>query len=87
MDPLPSNESERRPIKYVESIRKASERETLAATDCPECASFYSLVDLSNGKRICEHQQEVSRHRHLFLPPKTPPKFWDIDFPDDDHVI
>ena len=54
----------------------------MVATDCSECNHFYSLIDSSDKKRICEHQQEVSRHRHLFLPPQTPPKFWDVDFPE-----
>ena len=28
------------------------------------------------------HRQDISRHRHHWAPPVTPPGYWDIGFPD-----
>jgi hypothetical protein len=45
--------------------------------------------DESNGdleEDIAEHKQQISRHRYRFEAPKTPPKYWDIGFPDTQEV-
>ncbi|KDQ59381.1 hypothetical protein JAAARDRAFT_107986, partial [Jaapia argillacea MUCL 33604] len=29
-----------------------------------------------------QHRKEISRHRHQWAPPSTPPGYWNIGFPD-----
>ena len=43
-------------------------------------------VDEENEKDIERHKQEISRHRHNWAPPSTPPKYWSIGFPDTQEV-
>jgi hypothetical protein len=43
-------------------------------------------VDEENEKEIEKHKQEISRHRHHWAPPSTPPKYWSIGFPDTQEV-
>ena len=43
-------------------------------------------VDEVNEKEIQRHMQEISRHRHNWAPPSTPPKYWSIGFPDTQEV-
>jgi len=43
-------------------------------------------VDEENEKEIERHKQEISRHRHNWAPPSTPPKYWSIGFPDTQEV-
>ena len=38
------------------------------------------------AQEIAEHKQQISRHRYRFEAPKTPPKYWDIGFPDTQEV-
>ncbi|KAF8491942.1 DNA repair protein endonuclease SAE2/CtIP C-terminus-domain-containing protein [Gautieria morchelliformis] len=33
-------------------------------------------------KAVGDHKQSISRHRHNWAPPNTPPDFWKIEFPD-----
>ncbi|EPS68778.1 hypothetical protein M569_05991 [Genlisea aurea] len=67
--------------KYVESIRRKSERENLKGFECKQCKKFYEAV--SSGKNNgcgCEHHGGVSRHRFRYAPPSTPEGFWNIGF-------
>lgn len=43
-------------------------------------------VDEENEKEMEKHKQEISRHRHNWAPPSTPPKYWSIGFPDTQEV-
>ena len=43
-------------------------------------------VDEVNDKEIEKHKQEISKHRHDWAPPSTPPKYWSIGFPDTQEV-
>ncbi|KAF9520589.1 hypothetical protein BS47DRAFT_1370393 [Hydnum rufescens UP504] len=36
----------------------------------------------SRTKAIEDHRQHISRHRHKWIPPATPPDYWKIGFPD-----
>ncbi|PIN18763.1 hypothetical protein CDL12_08568 [Handroanthus impetiginosus] len=75
-------------FKYVEPVRKKSERESLKGVECKQCKKFYDAVLPSEGKnsnsdkqRIrCEHHDGVSRHRYRYAPPLTPEGFWNIGF-------
>lgn len=78
-----------RGYKYVEPIRKKSERENLKGIECNQCKKFYDAVladnvdEGSNGNKRqfrCEHHDGVSRHRYRFPPPLTPEGFWNIGF-------
>ncbi|KAF8589999.1 hypothetical protein K439DRAFT_1331063 [Ramaria rubella] len=37
-------------------------------------------------KAVNAHKHKISRHRHNWTPPKTPPDFWKIGFPDTQTV-
>jgi hypothetical protein len=37
-------------------------------------------------KEIAAHKQQISRHRHHWSPPRTPPGYWNIGFPDTQEV-
>lgn len=34
------------------------------------------------GEQADAHRQLISRHRHVWAPPATPPDYWTIEFPD-----
>ncbi|XP_011087376.1 protein gamma response 1 isoform X1 [Sesamum indicum] len=59
-------------FKYVESVRKKSERESLKGVECKQCKKFYDVVlpgagnNSNNDKQNirCEHHNGVSRHRY-----------------------
>ncbi|KAL8495968.1 hypothetical protein ACS0TY_019909 [Phlomoides rotata] len=75
-------------FKYVEPVRKKSERENLKGVECKQCKKFYDAVLPSEGKNAdtdkksnrCEHHDGVSRHRYRYAPPSTPEGFWNIGF-------
>lgn len=75
-------------FKYIEPVRKKSERENLKGVECLQCKKFYDAVlpgddKESNGNRQnlrCEHHDGVSRHRYRYAPPLTPEGFWNIGF-------
>ncbi|XP_073140045.1 protein gamma response 1 isoform X2 [Henckelia pumila] len=75
-------------FKYIEPVRKKSDRESLKGMECKQCKKFYDAI-LPNGKENadgnwknmrCEHHNEVSRHRYRYEPPSTPEGFWNIGF-------
>ena len=43
-------------------------------------------IDEENDKEIERRRQEISKHRHNWAPPSTPPKYWSIGFPDTQEV-
>lgn len=75
-------------FKYVEPVRKRSDRESLKGIECKQCKKFYDAVlpgadKNSNTDRQnirCEHHEGVSRHRYRYAPPSTPEGFWNIGF-------
>ncbi|CAK9154890.1 unnamed protein product [Ilex paraguariensis] len=77
-----------RGFKYVEPVRKKSDRENLKGIECKQCKKFYDAVLPDGGKDIdgnkqnlrCEHHDGVSRHRYRYAPPLTPEGFWNIGF-------
>ncbi|GAB4828104.1 hypothetical protein Ancab_035019 [Ancistrocladus abbreviatus] len=78
-----------RGFKYVEPVRKKTERENLKGVECKQCKKFYDAVlpdgrdrdaEGSKGKIRCEHHDGVSRHRYRYVPASTPEGFWNIGF-------
>ena len=66
--------------KFVVPIRKKADRDKLDAKACPDCQKWFSDGDgIHRDKR--EHLKQVCRHKHLYLPPDTDPRVWDISFP------
>ncbi|KAF8343960.1 DNA repair protein endonuclease SAE2/CtIP C-terminus-domain-containing protein [Cantharellus anzutake] len=59
------------PSESPSSGRKAQDR-----------TGTYSPTSPNRDRTIKGHQQEVSRHRHNWAPPSTPPDYWTIGFPD-----
>ncbi|RRT58590.1 hypothetical protein B296_00029904 [Ensete ventricosum] len=57
-------------FKYVEPVRKKTERENLKGVECQQCKKFYDAVLLGDDgnpdhvNRRCEHHDGVSRHRY-----------------------
>ena len=35
---------------------------------------------------VAAHKKQISRHRHRWEAPQTPPGYWDISFPDTQEV-
>ncbi|URD72445.1 Actin-related protein [Musa troglodytarum] len=76
-------------FKYVEPVRKRTERENLKGVECQQCKKFYDAVLLGDDgnpdhvNRRCEHHDGVSRHRYRYAPPMTPEGFWNIGFDSD----
>ncbi|GFQ68170.1 uncharacterized protein TNCT_729911 [Trichonephila clavata] len=73
-DKLPSKEPQVNYKYYKPLPRKKRERKLLKARTCPDCEKYYS----SNPHH---RLQESSRHRDSERP-KTPPFFWELDFPE-----
>lgn len=75
-----------RGYKYIEPVRKKSEREALQSTDCRQCKKFYDAVLAKDANGVvesrCKHH-DASRHRYKFAPPATPEGFWNIGFDSD----
>ncbi|KAL5705863.1 hypothetical protein ACHQM5_024100 [Ranunculus cassubicifolius] len=73
-------------FKYVEPVRKKSDRDNLKGFECKQCQKFYDAVLPENSKNgetgtfRCEHHDGVSRHRYKYVPPMTPEGFWNIGF-------
>ncbi|XP_065871663.1 protein gamma response 1 [Euphorbia lathyris] len=75
-------------FKYVEPVRKKTERENLKGVECKQCKKFYDAVHSNEGNDVddakqnfrCEHHDGVSRHRYKYVPPMTPEGFWNIGF-------
>nr|GMC79823.1 protein gamma response 1 [Ipomoea batatas] len=85
---IPSSRPSTSGFKYIEPVRKKSERENLKGIECKQCKKFYDAVLPSEGKDFgataqnlrCEHHDGVSRHRYRYAPPSTPEGFWNIGF-------
>jgi len=67
------------------TVRGREERQKLLGFDCGECAEYYQakLEEGLSKDQIIRLLNQCSRHRGLFRPPLTPPKFWDPDMDDD----
>ncbi|CAK9197154.1 unnamed protein product [Sphagnum jensenii] len=81
-----TNLQQERGYKYIEPVRKKSEREALQSTDCRQCKKFYDAVLAKDANGVvesrCKHH-DASRHRYKFAPPATPEGFWNIGFDSD----
>jgi len=66
---------------HVEIVRKKKDREKLPSHDCEQCKAFYDAVKNDFHKASLINQ--CSRHKDQFLPPATPPGYWDLGFPDE----
>ncbi|KAI9003558.1 hypothetical protein BC832DRAFT_559273 [Gaertneriomyces semiglobifer] len=69
------------PYKYAEVVRNKEVRKTMHAQDCPCCNGFYKAAGPIQPHPELgappaterDHIQNVSRHRHWYKPPDTPP--------------
>lgn len=86
---MPFITASKKGFKYVEPVRKKSDREKLKGVECKQCKKFYDAVLPNDGGRDangnqrnfrCEHHDGVSRHRYRYPPPLTPEGFWNIGF-------
>ena len=82
-------EKEERVVKFVEVVRKRSEREKLPAFTCEECDKFYAAAGLTGASRpndgACQHcppgtTDDWSRHRARWAPPPAPKGYWNLGF-------
>eukprot|EP01125_Pyxidicula_operculata_P007755 TRINITY_DN2628_c0_g1_i1.p1 TRINITY_DN2628_c0_g1~~TRINITY_DN2628_c0_g1_i1.p1 ORF type:complete len:455 (-),score=146.83 TRINITY_DN2628_c0_g1_i1:231-1595(-) len=77
-----SSSTTNKTFKYQEDpIRKKDERAKIKGRECEHCAKFYDAIDADKIFDRKKFVVESSRHKHLHSPPKTPPNFWDLDFP------
>ncbi|CAB4494297.1 unnamed protein product [Rhizophagus irregularis] len=78
--------------RYIETIRKKSERRQLMAQDCPDCRKYYEMTGISLSRQ-CDHNQssetlvqKIGRHRAKYSRPQTPPGFWKVGFPTSQEI-
>lgn len=55
-------------------IRKKKDRCQLKGHSCPQCQKFFEKLGHKSEEKHSRHRSDVS-------PPKTPPHFWEVDFP------
>jgi hypothetical protein len=72
-------------FKYIEVVRKKSEREALNGYDCPDCVAFVNAVMSGNGANVFNRDDflRCSRHRSRHTPPQTPEDYWELSFADE----
>ncbi|KAI7951402.1 hypothetical protein MJO28_007086 [Puccinia striiformis f. sp. tritici] len=78
-------------VKHVfneTGVRGKENRKKMHGVGCDCCSGYYEQVakDLGGSTTNSNHQQEISRHRHFNPPPQTPPGYWQMGFPDTQHV-
>ncbi|TIB37757.1 hypothetical protein E3P84_00026 [Wallemia ichthyophaga] len=64
--------------KYNETVRNKEERKHMIGGDCFCCRDFWNSVGEGTAQ---EHRDRSSRHRSHWPRAKTPPGYWDVDFP------
>lgn len=85
---FPARGGKERVVKFVEVVRKRSEREKLPAFTCEECDKFYAAAGLTGAFRpngACQHRppgttDDWSRHRARWAPPPAPKGYWNLGF-------
>ena len=64
-------------------VRKKQDRAKLPGHSCKQCEAFLAAACKGLSKEDQDFlRDKCSRHRAHFKPPKTPPGFWDLSFPD-----
>ena len=60
-------------------VRKKRDRKKLLGYECHECKDYYKqkLEEGCSKEEVQVLMDKCSRHRGLFRPPLTPPRFWD----------
>ncbi|KAM3582916.1 hypothetical protein VKS41_004673 [Umbelopsis sp. WA50703] len=73
---------------YVDVVRNKYDRSKLHGRTCPCCSDFYravgTLPDIENTGRLQNAAERInrnSRHREVYKRPRTPPGFWNVEFP------
>jgi hypothetical protein len=72
---------------YSESCKSKHERSKMNGNICTCCTGYFHdekpLREFGTNKEVTpeERIQMHSRHRTKYEPPKTPPGFWEVDFP------
>jgi hypothetical protein len=72
---------------YSESCKSKHERSKMNGNTCTCCTGYFHdekpLREFGTNKQVTpkERIQMHSRHRTMYEPPKTPPGFWEVDFP------
>jgi hypothetical protein len=87
----PINGKTSSPVKYViktlgPSVRKKEERKKLNGYTCKECEDYYRTRDLTEDE-LKGRLKACSRHRSKYSPVKSPPYFWETDFPSTPECI
>ena len=71
--------------KYVDVVRKKSERELLPGFECEECRNYFKALQqqgIFSPSNKAEFLQKCSRHKSRFTPPSTPDGYWDLSIKD-----
>jgi hypothetical protein len=71
--------------KYVDVVRKKSERELLPGFECEECRNYFKALQqqgIFSSSNKAEFLQQCSRHKSRFTPPSTPDGYWDLSIKD-----
>lgn len=68
-------------------VRNRADRAAMHGQDCPCCSEYYDVLGMDEEERQRRIDQ-VSRHRYVARPmPKTPPHYWDMDFPTEEEQL
>ncbi|GMT33918.1 hypothetical protein PFISCL1PPCAC_25215, partial [Pristionchus fissidentatus] len=74
-------EETRASLRDGDVIRNRADRAAMHGQDCPCCSEYYDHLEIDDEERKRRIDQ-VSRHRYVARPmPRTPPHYWDMDFP------
>ncbi|XP_024875737.1 DNA endonuclease RBBP8-like [Temnothorax curvispinosus] len=73
--------SKRKVITKHLNIRCKADRAKLKGSDCWECREYYNNLGLPE-EQLQKRKNQISRHRHKYKRPNTPPGFWDPEFPE-----
>ncbi|XP_071650154.1 DNA endonuclease RBBP8-like [Temnothorax longispinosus] len=73
--------SKRKVITKHLNIRCKADRAKLKGSDCCECREYYNKLGLPE-EQLQKRKNQISRHRHKYKRPNTPPGFWDPEFPE-----
>lgn len=80
-----SNVKPPKQAKFVDVIRKKSERENIPGFECDECRQYFTVLEqqgiFTPGSKA-EMLQKCSRHKSRFTPPSTPEGYWDLSIKD-----
>ena len=80
-NPSPITAHVKKKTKFIDVVRKKSDRDELPGFACEECSKYFDCLEqqgiISPGSKA-DMLQRCSRHKSRDTPPSTPDGFWDM---------